>query len=258
MKLKIYLEYEGTRYSGWQKQPNQADTKTIQGTLIKVIKKIFAKTRGKAKFIDLQGSGRTDAGVHALEQVAHLECETMIAPEILKLKINDELPSDINVIEIEKAPNNFHARHSAKSRQYLYVISKRRTAFEKRHVWWIKDKLDVIKMKEASAIFVGMHDFKSFSEKNSEDKSTKCLIESLEITDDKEKIYIRIKASHFLWKMVRRIVGMLAEAGRGNFQKEQITGLLHPLSFKEDGGEVLNPAEFTAPPSGLFLEKIYY
>jgi tRNA pseudouridine38-40 synthase len=198
MKFKIYLEYDGTRYSGWQKQPGQADTKTIQGTLIKVIKKIFAETRGKAKFIDLQGSGRTDAGVHALEQVAHLECETMIAPEILKFKINDELPSDINVIEIEKAPNNFHARHSAKSRQYLYVISKRRTAFEKKHVWWIKDKLDVIKMKEASALFVGMHDFKSFSEKNSEDKSTKCLIEKLEITEDETKIFIRIKASHFL------------------------------------------------------------
>jgi len=256
MKFKIYLEYDGTRYSGWQKQPNQADTKTIQGTLIKVVKKIFTETRGKAKFIDLQGSGRTDAGVHALEQVAHLECETMIAPEILKLKINDELPSDINILEVEKAPNNFHARHSAKSRQYLYVISKRRTAFEKKHVWWIKDKLDVKKMKEKAELFVGMHDFKSFSDKNSEDKSTKCLIEKLEITEDYNKIYIHIKSSHFLWKMVRRIVGMLAEAGRGNFQKEQIAGLLLPLTT--NGGEVINPAEFTAPPSGLFLEKIYY
>jgi tRNA pseudouridine38-40 synthase len=256
LKFKIYLEYDGTRYSGWQKQPGQTDTKTIQGTLIKILKNIFAKTRGKAKFIDLQGSGRTDSGVHALEQAAHLECETMIAPEILKFKINDELPSDINILEIEKAPNNFHARHSAKSRQYLYVISKRRTAFEKKRVWWIKDKLDVNKIKEAAELFVGMHDFKLFSEKNSEDKSTKCLIESLEITEDDEKIYIRIKASHFLWKMARRIVGMLAEVGRGNFQKEQIAVLLLPLTANE--AEVINPAEFTAPPSGLFLEKIYY
>ena len=250
MKFKIYLEYDGTRYSGWQKQPNQADTKTVQGTLIKVLKKIFAETKGNAKFIDLQGSGRTDAGVHAVEQVAHLECETVIAPEILKLKINDELPSDINILEIEKALINFHARHSAKSRQYLYVISKRRTAFEKKYVWWIKDKLDVKKMKEAIELFIGMHDFKSFSEKNSEDKSAKCLIESLDITEDKMKIYIRIKASHFLWKMVRRIVGVLAEVGRGEMTKDDIHKFLNHYS-KE-------PAEFTAPPSGLFLEKIYY
>ena len=250
MKLKIYLEYDGTRYSGWQKQPGQADTKTIQGTLIKVVKKIFAETKGKAKFVDLQGSGRTDAGVHALEQVAHLECETMIAPEILKLKINDELPSDINILEVERAPNNFHARHSAKSRQYLYVISKRRTAFDKKYVWWIKDKLDVKKMKEASELFTGMHDFVSFSDKNREDKSTKCLIERIEVNDDKEKIYIRIKASHFLWKMVRRIVGVLAEVGREKMTNENVLCFLK--SFSDE------PARYTAPPSGLFLEKIMY
>lgn len=250
MKFKIYLEYDGTRYSGWQKQPGQADTKTVQGTLIKVIKKIFAETKGKAKFIDLQGSGRTDAGVHAIEQAAHLECETMIAPEILKLKINDELPSDINILEIEKAPDNFHARHSAKSRRYIYVISKRRTAFEKRYVWWVKDKLNVKKMKEAAEILVGMHDFKSFSDKNSEDKSTKCLIEKLEITEDKEKIYIRIKASHFLWKMVRRIAGVLVEIGRGIMTNGDVQRFLKSFSNE--------PAKYTAPPSGLFLEKVYY
>jgi tRNA pseudouridine38-40 synthase len=254
MKFKITLEYDGTRYSGWQKQPGQADTKTIQGTLIKVMKNIFSGTRSKAKFIDLQGSGRTDAGVHAIRQVAHLECETMIAPEILKLKINDELPPDINILEIEKAPNSFHARHDAKSRQYVYIISTRRTAFDKKYVWWIKDKLDVNKMKEVAELFKGMHDFKSFSDKTPEVKSTKCLVESIEVTDDNEKIYIRIKASHFLWKMVRRIAGTIVEAGRGNITKDVITGLLD----KQIQGEVFNPAKFTAPPSGLFLERVYY
>jgi tRNA pseudouridine38-40 synthase len=250
MKFKIYLEYNGTNYSGWQKQSGQTDTKTVQGTLIKVIKKIFSGTKGKAKFIDLQGSGRTDAGVHALEQVSHLECETMLSPEILKFKINDELPSDINILEIEKAPDKFHARHDAKSRQYLYVISKRRTAFEKRYVWWIKDKLDVKKMKEAAGLFKGMHDFRSFSDKSGEDKSTKCLVEKIEVAEDKEKIYIRIKASHFLWKMVRRISGTLVEAGRGNVTNDVIKSYLKDFSDE--------PAKFTAPPSGLFLEKIYY
>jgi tRNA pseudouridine38-40 synthase len=96
VKFKIYLEYNGANYSGWQKQTN-TDTKTVQGTLIKIIEEIFRKSKGTNRFIDLQGSGRTDAGVHAIEQVAHLECETMLAPEILKMKINDLLPSDINI-----------------------------------------------------------------------------------------------------------------------------------------------------------------
>jgi len=274
MKFKIYLEYAGYNYSGWQKQPGQSDVKTVQGTLIKAIEKVFKSSKGNSKFIDLQGAGRTDAGVHAIEQAAHLDCETMLAPEILKMKINDVLPSDINILEIEKVHKGFHARHDAKSRQYLYVISKRRTAFEKRYVWWVKDKLNVKKMKEAAKLFVGMHDFKNFAEKSPDPTpltpspkergsqlitSTKCKVESLEITESSEKIYIRIKASHFLWKMVRRIVGTLVEAGRGNIADSIISGLLLPSPVRRGaGGEEFDPAKYTAPPSGLFLEKVYY
>lgn len=247
MKFKIHLEYVGANYSGWQKQTN---IKSVQETLINAIEQVFNKNKGKNKFTDLQGSGRTDAGVHAIEQVAHLECETMLAPEILKMKINDELASDINILGIEKVPKNFHARHSAKARQYLYIISKRRTAFDKRYVWWIKDSLDVKKMKEVSKMFVGMKDFKSFSDKNMEDKSTKCLVESLAITEDEEKIFIRIKSSHFLWKMVRRIVGTLVEVGRGDFTRLKVEHFLENYSNE--------PAQYTAPPSGLFLEKVFY
>ncbi len=246
-KFKIYLEYNGTNYAGWQKQKN---AKTIQGVLIDTVKKIFQKTKGENKFIDLQGSGRTDKGVHAYLQVAHLECETMLAPEILKLKMNDELPSDINILEIEKANKNFHARHSAKSREYIYRISKRRTAFEKKFVWWIKDKLDLEKMKTASILFLGMHDFKSFSDKSAEDSSTKVYIEEIEVTENKDLIIIRIKASHFLWKMVRRIVGVLVETGRNNITDEDITKFLNTYTDI--------PSKYTAPPSGLFLNKIEY
>jgi tRNA pseudouridine38-40 synthase len=247
MKYKIFLEYNGTNYAGWQMQKN---AKTVQGTLIETIKEIFRKSKGESKFIDLQGSGRTDRGVHAIEQVAHLECETMLAPEILKQKMNDILSSDINILEIEKVYDRFHARHSAVSRQYLYVISKRRTAFEKRYVWWIKDKLNVSRMQEAAEMLVGMHNFRSFAERTEEDKSTLVKVESVTVTEDDNKIYIRIKSSHFLWKMVRRLVGVLAEVGRGNFNRSDIEQLL-----KEHSEE---PAKYTAPPSGLFLEKIYY
>ena len=226
--------------------------------MINSIKEAFRKTKGNPKFIDFQGAGRTDAGVHAIEQVAHLECESMLAPEILKMKINDELPSDINILNIEKARNDFHARHSAKSRQYVYVISKRRTALEKRYVWWIKDELDVKKIKEAGKLFSGMHDFKQFSEKDSENKSTKCLVEKIEITEDNNKIYIRIKASHFLWKMVRRMVGVLVEIGRENIKVEDLRNYIEQTDLKQKTEILIEPSKYTAPPSGLFLEKVYY
>ena len=246
-KFKIYLEYNGTNYAGWQKQKN---AKTIQGTLIDTVKSVFKKSKGENQFIDLQGSGRTDKGVHAYMQVAHLECKTMLAPEILKLKMNDELPSDICILEIEKTSDKFHARHSAVSREYIYRISKRRTAFEKKYVWWIKDRLDIQKMKNAAKFFEGMHDFRSFSDKTDEDISTKVLVEEIEVRDEKEFIIIRLKASHFLWKMVRRMVGVLVEVGRGNINEERIIELLRTYSDV--------PAKFTAPPSGLFLSKVTY
>jgi len=247
MKFKLFMEYDGTNYSGWQKQNN---AKTVQGTLIKAAETAFQKSKGSSKLLDLQGSGRTDSRVHAIEQVAHIDCETMLAPHILQFKINDELPSDINILNIEKADNDFHARHSAESRQYLYRISKRRTAFDKKYVWWIKDDLDVSKMRIAAELMKGMNNFQSFSEPDKENKSTKVLVEFIDITEEDDLVYIRIKASHFLWKMVRRITGMLVEAGRGNIDAGDIKKYLAHFS-----GE---PAKYTAPPSGLFLEKVFY
>ncbi|MGA7722911.1 MAG: tRNA pseudouridine(38-40) synthase TruA [Ignavibacteriaceae bacterium] len=241
-RFKLYIEYEGTRYSGWQKQQN---SKTIQGTLIKAAEEIFGSSN-----LDLQGSGRTDSGVHALCQVAHLEVKTMLAPEIMKYKFNDKLPHDINILEIEKAGLNFHARHDAVSRSYIYQICRRRTAFGKNYVWWIKDKLNFKKMQDASKEFTGMHDFSSFAEEDKLEKSTKVLIENIQIKEEGELILIRITGSHFLWKMVRRMTGILAEIGRGNMSASDLKEL---LSRKSD-----IPAKYTAPPSGLYLEKVLY
>lgn len=247
MKFKFYIEYNGTNYSGWQMQKN---SKSIQGVLINAIRKAFEETKGKAKYIDFQGSGRTDKGVHAYEQVAHLECETMLGPEILKLKVNDLLPSDINVLEIEKVKDNFHARHSAKAREYVYRISTRRTAFEKKFVWWVKDNLDVKKMDDAARIFIGMHNFESFSDKDKEKTSTIVKVDSIDISQLDNIIEIRIRASHFLWKMVRRIVGSLVEVGRGNLSREDLKSALE--KYTDD------LSKYTAPPSGLFLERVEY
>lgn len=241
-RFKLYIEYEGTRYSGWQMQKN---AKSIQGKLIEAAEKIFKDER-----IDIYGAGRTDAGVHALCQVAHLEARTMLAPEIIRIKLNDELPADINVIEVEKTDPKFHARHHAKSRSYIYQIATRRTAFGKPFVWWIKDKLNFEKMKKAAGNFVGMHDFVSFSDKDDFEKSTKVFLEDIQLKKEDDLILIRIVGSHFLWKQVRRMVGVLVEIGRGNLTEKDL------MNFLEKESNV--PAKFTAPPSGLYFEKVTY
>ncbi len=241
-RFKLYIEYDGTRYSGWQRQQN---SKTIQGTLLRIAGEIFNSAKS-----DLQGSGRTDSGVHALCQVAHLDVKTMLAPEIIKMKFNDKLPYDINLLEVEKTNPKFHARHDAVSRSYIYQISKRRTAFGKNYVWWVKDKLDFNKMYSAAGAFTGMHDFSSFADEDKEEKSTKVLIENIQMKEDGNLILIRISGSHFLWKMVRRIVGVLVEVGRGKITLSELQYFLNNKSSE--------PAKYTAPPSGLFLEKVFY
>lgn len=241
-RFKMFIEYEGTRYSGWQKQQN---ARTIQGTLIKAAEEIF-----NTKDIDIQGSGRTDSGVHALCQIAHLEVKTMLAPEIIKMKFNDLLPHDIDILEVQKINSNFHARHDAVSRSYLYQISRRRTALGKNYVWWIKDNLNFDLMKSAALNFKGMHDYVSFSDDDRDEKSTKVQVDNIELKEDGNLILIRITASHFLWKMVRRMIGLLVEIGRG---KQTEKDLLLYLNTNNN-----TPSKFTAPPSGLFLESVIY
>jgi tRNA pseudouridine38-40 synthase len=241
-KYKIVLEYDGTNYRGWQTQKN---AKSIQETLIAAAQKFLGVP------VQLQGAGRTDAGVHALAQTAHLESSRKINPETLRIGINDNLPASINLLLVENAPPLFHARHHAMSRSYLYLIAKRRTAFGKRYVWWIKDNLNISKMQQALSLFQGFHDFVSFADKRMDkETSTKVNIEGLWLKEFDDIIALRVVGSHFLWKMVRRIVGITVEAGRNNLTNRDIEKMLN--SYSE------TPARFTAPPSGLFLEKVLY
>lgn len=241
---KLEIEYEGTRYRGWQIQHN---AKTVQGELMSAARQLFASR------VEIGGSGRTDAGVHAARQIAHLkapELKINITPRQIQHGFNDLLPHDINILKVANAPENFHARHDAVARYYLYQISTRRTAFGKNYVWWIKDKLNFREMQQAAAFLVGKHDFQSFHEASDEKTSTLVKVERAEVFADGDLICFRIGASHFLWKMVRRIVGSLAEVGRGNLSTDEFRRLLKSHSNA--------PAKFTAPPSGLFLEKVLY
>ena len=242
MRFKVFIEYAGTRYSGWQIQKN---ARTVQGELQRAI-----EVATGARRFELYGSGRTDAGVHALLQVAHLEIETKLPPDRLRWAINDELPADINLIAVERAAHRFHARHGALGRSYLYQVSRRRTAFAKPFVWWVKDPLDFARMKRASAAFVGRHDFRSFTADDPEDKSTEVQVDGVELAEEGDLILVRVRGSHFVWKMVRRMVGILVEIGRGALPPDEIPRLLQRFSDL--------PAKYTAPPSGLFLENVVY
>jgi tRNA pseudouridine38-40 synthase len=246
---KLTLEYDGTRYSGWQEQAN---ARTIQGELRRAAEDFFGAR------VDLGGAGRTDAGVHALAQVAHLRLargrQQSPRPREVRHALNDRLPPDINVLEVAEAPGRFHARHDAVSRSYLYQISTRRTAFGKKHVWWVKDELDAKAMARAAGFLAGRHDFAAFSERDPKrgGESTTVVVESAEVAREDYLILFRITASHFLWKMVRRLVGALAEVGRGKLGAADFGGLI------ESGAPRPEVARWTAPPSGLFLERIAY
>jgi tRNA pseudouridine38-40 synthase len=238
----LVLEYAGTRYSGWQKQKN---ARTVQGDLEYAI----AETLQSGDF-ECQGAGRTDAGVHALRQVAHLEARVSLPLETFRRRLNEALPPDINVLELTRAAPRFHARHHAVARTYLYQVSRRRSAFAKPFVWWVKEPLDLRRMAQAAARFSGMHDFRSFSNDDPDDKSTAVLIEEVVLGEDGDLILIRVSGSHFLWKMVRRMVGVLVEVGRGGLRPGEVDRFLREPST--------TPATLTAPSSGLFLEHVFY
>jgi len=243
-RFRLLIEYAGTRYSGWQIQKN---ARTVQGEIDRAIREV-----SKRREFELYGSGRTDAGVHALAQVAHLELYTTLQPESLRRKLNDELPADIHIRGIEAAPHRFHARHDAISRCYLYQISRRRTAFGKPLVWWIREPLDVAAMRAAAQAFVGMKDFRAFTDDEPEEKSTRVLVESVEIVESGALVLIRVQGSHFLWKMVRRMIGVLAAVGRRDLNPSDAARLLR----EENGGT--RPAALAAPAAGLFLEAVLY
>ena len=244
-RFKLTIEYAGTRYSGWQIQKN---ARTVQGEIARAV---TAAT--KRKDFELYGSGRTDAGVHAVAQVAHLDVNTNLEPRAMVRKINDELPADINVLDAVVVPHRFHARHAAVARRYVYQIATRRTAFAKAFVWWVKEPLEVSRMQQAAAGFVGLGDFASFSAADHDDgdgPSSLVLVESVDVLSEGALVLIAVEGSHFLWKMVRRIVGVLVAVGLGELAVEAAPKL---LTQKSD-----LPARLTAPASGLFLSRVFY
>jgi tRNA pseudouridine38-40 synthase len=242
-RFKLVIEYAGTKYSGWQIQKN---ARTIQGELAGAVERVV-----KRRDFELYGSGRTDAGVHAVGQVAHLDVAAMLPPETLRQRVNDELPADIHILAATKVSHRFHARHDAVARRYLYQVALRRTALAKPFVWWVREPLDLERMRDGSRAFTGMKDFRSFAAADPDvDASTLVHIERLDIARHDDLLLVAIEGSHFLWKLVRRLVGVLVEIGRGTLEPSAAAGFLTGASGV--------PARLTAPASGLFLDRVFY
>ncbi|HTV02176.1 MAG TPA: tRNA pseudouridine(38-40) synthase TruA [Luteitalea sp.] len=242
-RFRLLIEYNGSRYSGWQVQRN---ARTVQGDLLEAVQKVTAR-RDR---IEVYGAGRTDAGVHALGQVAHLDVATNLPPTTLLTRLNEALPADINILDVRVAHHRFHARHDAVARRYVYQVSRRRTAFAKPFVWWVRDRLDVDAMRRAAASFQGRLDFEAFSDDDADEKSTLVQVDAVEIIEDGALVLVRVTGSHFLWRMVRRMVGVLVRVGTGDLREKDVRRLL-----LGDGEEV---ARLTAPAAGLFLEQVIY
>lgn len=245
-KYKLVLEYAGTRYSGWQEQKNAT---TVAGELRSAIEAAGTPVE------ELVGAGRTDAGVHALAQVAHAILGRPIDPSRLRFEVNARLPSDIHVLEVAAAHPRFHARHAATSRAYTYQVARRRTAFAKRYVWWVQRELSIDRIRQALVPLVGEHDFGAFCDRPQDQRTTRVRMDRAEIAENGSLVLVRFEASHFLWRMVRRLVGALVEIGTGELPVPELSAWIEGPSPSEARARV---AEWTAPASGLFLERVRY
>lgn len=243
MKIRIKIEYDGSNYSGWQ---FQVGPDSIQARLEAVLERIFLRN------VRVHGSGRTDAGVHALGQVAAFELPRHFEPDDLRRAMNALLPPDIAIIEATAVSDDFDPRRDARLRAYEYRVlnQDRRSAFDFRYAWLVPPPLDLGAMNAAARRFIGEHDFTSFRSLGSDEKITVRRVYVSAWSRDGNRLVYRVEASSFMRHMVRTMVAAMVEAGRGKLAPAQVTALI------EARDRSLVPA--SAPPCGLFLVEVRY
>ncbi len=241
--IRLLMEYEGTRYAGFQRQANAL---SIQEVIEEALEKITGER------ISLIGSGRTDAGVHALGQVANFRTESKMPPEAFTPALNSLLPRDIRIKESALADDSFHSRFDAVAKRYRYVIHNSRihSAFTRDLAYLVPYELDIDLMRSAGKHLIGEHDFKAFSASGSEVVNFTRVVRDFAIERCGEYITIDIEANGFLYNMVRIIVGTLIEIGKGRLKQETVEEMLRS-GERSLGGP-------TAPPHGLYLLKVIY
>lgn len=238
---KLHLEYDGTDFAGWQIQP---DTRTVQDEIEKALEILTGET------IRITGSGRTDAGVHALDQVISFQCGKDLPLEAFSNGLNALTPRDICIIRAENAPDGFNARRSAKSREYEYRFFKRRRAVGRHYGWHPGFLFNLAQMKTATASLLGEHDWTSFSRAVPHIRNPMSEVFRAEWTESDEEIRFHISARRFFHHMVRIILGTLLEVGRGKMSAHEFEAL-----FETPNRDMAGP---TIPPQGLYLVKVNY
>ena len=240
---KLTIAYDGSRYYGWEHQP---DKPTIQGKLEDVL------TRMTGVPVDVIGAGRTDAGVHAKAMTANAVLDTELSPEDIRDYMNRYLPDDICVREVRAASERFHARYKAVGKTYCYTcyVGALKPVFDRKYVLTLDGVPDVAAMQRAAALLVGEHDFKSFCGNPKMKKSTVRLVDSIEIVQKRDYLYLNFHGTGFLQNMVRILVGTLLEVGFGKRPAEQMPAILEARDRTQAG--------YTVPPQGLCLVKVDY
>jgi len=241
--IKLTIAYDGTNYSGWQRQNN---ARTVQGEIEKALKTIMKKE------ITIHGSGRTDAGVHALEQIASFKADFTMPVNRIPIALNTLMPLDIAIKKAEEVDMSFHARYSAKGKKYIYRIfnDKIRNPIHRNHSYFVDRDIDLDKLIEASKYLVGEHDFKAFMTSGSCVKDTVRTIYNIDVYKKDNFIILEYKGNGFLYNMVRIITGTLLEV---SFNKIRIQDMEKIIKSKSR-----NKAGHTAPAQGLYLAKVYY
>ena len=240
---KLTLEYDGTRYAGWQYQPNQS---TVQEAVEHALTQI-TQTR-----IPIIAAGRTDAGVHARGQVISFQSDKSLSPYEWIRALNGLLPPDIAIQQAVEIPDTFHARYSALGKIYEYRILRatHRSALDRYRLWHIPQPLNLEAMKEAVTYFLGTHDFSSFQNSPTDTKNPICTLTTFTVEQENALIRLHVQANRFLKQMVRSMVGTLVEVGRGKRQPSDIQHIIEAVDRRTAGK--------TAPPQGLSLIKVLY
>ena len=242
--IKVILQYEGTKYQGWQRQVNTGNT--IQGKLEAILTTMCGRK------VEVQGAGRTDAGVHALGQVANFHLETDKSPEEIMVYMNRYLPEDIAVIAAAEASQRFHSRLNATGKTYCYRVLNSATPhiFERRYVYMMPEELDLEAMEQAAKLFCGTHDFRAFTSNKKSKKSTIRTVDEIRIKKVGDEIRFTFQGNGFLYHMVRIMMGTLLEVGKHERDMSQVEYLLH-AGRREDAG-------FLVPAMGLALVEVRY
>lgn len=241
--IKLTIEYDGKKFGGWQKQPNKLN---IQGEIEKAIEEITGER------IDLNASGRTDAGVHSLGQVANFKTNSKIEIEKIPIAINSKLKQSIRIIKAEEVEENFHARYSCKGKKYRYIInnSKYGSAIYRDLEYHMPIKLNVEAMQKGIKYFEGEHDFKGFKASGTSSKSSVRTIYNAKVIQEGERIIIELEGNGFLYNMVRIISGTMVDVGLGKIKPEEIPEIIESKERSRAGK--------TLPPQGLYLVEVYY